>query len=76
MQKHTSEDNGDIESFRISLKTDYIWINDLESFEDAGKLMEYALSYYNTVRPHPLIILRPMNWKGDCVMKTASGIYS
>ena len=37
IQKHTPEDDGDIESFHNSLKTDYIWINDLETFEDAEK---------------------------------------
>ena len=41
-QKHTPEDNGDIESFHNSLKTDYIWVNDLETFQDARKLMESA----------------------------------
>jgi transposase InsO family protein len=29
IQKHTPEDNGDIESFHNSLKTDYIWVTDL-----------------------------------------------
>ena len=31
IQKSTSEDNGDIESFHSSLKTDYIWVTDLET---------------------------------------------
>ena len=44
IQKHTPEDNGDIESFHNSLKTDYIWINDLETFEDAENLMEHAFT--------------------------------
>jgi transposase InsO family protein len=39
IQKHTPEDNGDIESFHNSLKTDYIWVTDLETFEDAEKLI-------------------------------------
>ena len=30
---------------------DFIWVNDLESFEDAKKLLEYAFTDYNTVRP-------------------------
>ena len=54
-QKHTPEDSGDIESFHNSLKTDYIWPNDLETFKDAGKLMEYAFNDYNSVRPHSSI---------------------
>ena len=49
-QKHTLYDNRDIESFRNSIKTDYIWVNDIEKFEDAKKLMEYAFTDYNTVR--------------------------
>ena len=55
IQNHTPEDNGDIESFYNSLKTDYIWVNDIETFEDAKKLMEYAFTNYNTVRPHSSI---------------------
>ena len=32
IQKHTPEDNGDIESFHNSLKTDYKWPNELKTF--------------------------------------------
>ena len=59
IQKHTPEDNGDIESFHNSLKTDYIWVNDLETFQDARKLMESAFTDYNTVRPHSSIDYLP-----------------
>ena len=52
IKKQTPEDNGDIESFHNSLKTDYIWLNDLESYEDAKELMEYAFNDYNNYRPH------------------------
>ena len=52
IQKHTPEDNGDIESFHNSLKTDYIWVNDIETFQDAGNLIEYAFIDYNTIRPY------------------------
>jgi putative transposase len=55
IQKHTPEDNGDIESFHNSLKTDYIWVTELETFEDARKLMEYAFNDYNSVRLHSSI---------------------
>ena len=70
IQKQTPEDNGDIESFHNSLKTDYIWPNDLETFEDAEKLMEYAFNDYNTVRPHSSISFLPPDefekrWIGD-----------
>ena len=53
--KQTPEDNGDIESFHNSLKTDYIWQNDLESYEDANELIEYAFNDYNNYRPHSSI---------------------
>ncbi len=59
IQKHTPKDNGDIESFHNSLKTDYIWVNDLETFEDARNLMEHAFIDYNTVRPHSSIDYLP-----------------
>ena len=59
IQKSTSEDNGDIESFHSSLKTDYIWVTDLETLEDAKKLMEYAFSDYNRTRPHSSIDYLP-----------------
>ena len=55
IQKHTPEDNGDIESFHNSIKTDYIWVSDLETFQDAVKLMEYAFGDYNSTRPHSSI---------------------
>ena len=59
IQKHTPEDNGDIESFHGSLKTDYIWADELETFGDAQKLVEYAFSDYNTMRPHSSISFLP-----------------
>jgi len=37
------------------LKTDYIWQNDLERYEDAKELMEYAFNDYNNCRPHSSI---------------------
>ena len=55
IKKQTPEDNGDIESFHNSLKTDYIWQNDLEGYEDAKELMEYAFNDYNNCRPHSSI---------------------
>ena len=59
IQKHTPEDNGDIESFHNSLKTDYIWVTDLDTFEDAKNLIEYAFTDYNTIRPHSSISFLP-----------------
>ncbi len=58
-QKYMPEDNGDIESFHNSLKTDYIWITELETFEDAKKLMEYVFNDYNSVRSHSSIDYLP-----------------
>ncbi len=51
IQKQTPEDNGDIESFYSLIKTDYIWPNKLETFNDVKELMEFAFTDYNTVRP-------------------------
>ena len=59
VQKQTPEDNGDIESFHNSLDTDYIWPNDLETFEDAENLLECAFYDYNTVRPYSSIEFLP-----------------
>jgi transposase InsO family protein len=59
IQKSTPEDNGDIESFHSSLKTDYILVTDLETFEDAKKLMKYAFSDYIRTRPYSSIDYLP-----------------
>ena len=59
IQKHTPEDNRDIESFHNSLKTDYIWITDIDIFENAKSLIEYAFKDYNTIRPHSSISFLP-----------------
>ena len=44
IQKHTPEDNGDIESFHNSLKTDYIRVNDIKTFDDAKRLLECLMT--------------------------------
>ena len=61
IQKHTPGDNDDIESFHNSLKTDYILPKDLETFEDAENLIEYAFNDYNSVRPHSSIEYLPQD---------------
>ena len=33
------------------MKTDYIRVNDIEMFDDANRLMEYAFTDYNNVSP-------------------------
>ncbi len=66
VQKQASEDNGDIESFHNSLKTDYIWVTYIEILGDAQKLMEYAFNDYNTIRPHSSIdYLAPEAFEGS-----------
>jgi transposase InsO family protein len=52
IQKHTPEDNGDIESFHNSIKTDYIWPNEFRNFNDASMEIEKAFYDYNECRPH------------------------
>ena len=55
-----AEGSGVIQTFTLhSLKTDYIWVTDLETFEDARKLMEYAFTDYNGTRPHSSIDYLP-----------------
>ncbi|MEM0134131.1 MAG: integrase core domain-containing protein [Thermoplasmatales archaeon] len=49
------EDSANLESFHNSFRTDCIWINDLETFEDAKHLMEHTFNNYNYVRPHSYI---------------------
>ncbi len=67
IRKHTPEENCDIESFHNSLKTDYIWVTDIETFEDGKKLIEYAFNDYNTVRPHSSIgYLSPEEFERRC----------
>lgn len=56
IQKHTPEDNGDIESFHNSIKTDYFWPFEFRDSGEAKKQVEYAFTDYNTVRPHSSIM--------------------
>ncbi|OWP57073.1 MAG: hypothetical protein B2I17_02620 [Thermoplasmatales archaeon B_DKE] len=54
------EGSGVIQTFTLhSLKTDYIWVNDIETFQDAENLIKYAFTDYNTVRPHSSIDFLP-----------------
>lgn len=59
IQKHTPEDNGDIESFHNSIKTDYIWPYDFQDYEEARRQVEFAFQDYNTERPHSSIMYLP-----------------
>ena len=65
IQKHTPEDNGNIESFHNSIKTDYIWPNEFRNFNDASIEIEKTFSDYNECRPHASIDnLLPREIKG------------
>ncbi len=55
IQKHTPEDNGDIESFHNSIKTDYIWPNEFMDFHDASIAIGKVFTDYNECRPHSSI---------------------
>ena len=59
IQKHTPEDNGDIESFHNSIKTDYIWPNEFMDFHDASIAIGNAFTDYNECRPHSSIDYLP-----------------
>ena len=59
IQKHTPEDNGDIESFHNSIKTDYIWPNEFWDFHYASLEIGKAFIDYNERRPHSSIDYLP-----------------
>ena len=59
IQKHTPEDNGDIESFHNSIKTDYIWPREFRDFHDTSMEIGNAFTDYNECRPHSSIDYLP-----------------
>ena len=59
IEKSTPEQDGDIESFHNSLKTDYIWLREIRNFDEGAKIVESAFQNYNTVRPHSSIEYLP-----------------
>lgn len=64
IEKHTPEDNGDIESFHRSIKADYIWPYEFEDYNEAEKAIKEAYIDYNTIRPHSSIdYLAPIEFK-------------
>ncbi|MGC8630016.1 MAG: transposase [Thermoplasmata archaeon] len=64
IEKHTPEDNGDIESFYGSIKVDYIWPYEFEDYNEAGNTIRKAFIDYNTTRPHSSIeYLPPIEFK-------------
>ena len=67
--------NGDIESFHGSIKTDYIWPNDIRDFNEGSNIVEYAFNDYNHTRPHSSIMfLSPKEfrkrWNSDPGFRT------
>ena len=50
IQKHTSEGNGDIESFHSSLKTDYVCLYEFQDYWEASVAIESAFIDYNEKR--------------------------
>ncbi len=59
IQKHTPEDNSNIESFHASLKTDYVWPFEFSDFNDASVAIDKAFYDYNDKRPHSSIDYLP-----------------
>ena len=59
IQKHTPEDNGNIESFHASLKTDYVWPFEFSDYREASSAIELAFNDYNEKRPHSSIDYLP-----------------
>ena len=59
IQKHTPEDNGNIESFHNSIRTDYIWPNEFRDLHDASIAIGEAFTDYNECRPHSSIDYLP-----------------
>lgn len=49
IEKETPEENGDIESFHNSIKTDYIWINEISNFNEGKIIIENAFYDYNNI---------------------------
>lgn len=56
IQKQTPEDNGNIESFHNSIKTDYIWLVDISDFQGGRHIIDHAFRDYNEKRPHSSIM--------------------
>ena len=52
IEKSTPEQDGDIESFHMFLKTDYIWIREIRDFSEGTTVIEGAFNDYNNARPH------------------------
>ena len=73
IQKHTPEDNGDVESFHNSIKTDYIWPNQFMDFRDASIAIGKAFCDYNECRLYSSIdYLPPREFRDEAKQPLAS----
>ena len=59
IKKGIPEENSDIESFHNSIKTNYIWINEINNFNDCKIIIENAFHDYNNIRPHSTLDYYP-----------------
>ncbi len=59
IEKSTPEQDGDIESFHMSFKTDYIWVIEIKDFSEGENVIKNAFIDYNNVRPHSSIEYLP-----------------
>ena len=53
--QHTPEDNGNIESFHSSLKTDYVCPREFQDYREMSVAIANAFTNYNEKRPHSSI---------------------
>ena len=69
IEKEIPEDNGDIESFHNSIKTDYIWINEINNYNDGKIIIEKAFYDYNNIIHSTLNYYSPLQfldrWDND-----------
>lgn len=59
IEKSTPEQDGEIKSFHMSLKTDYILVREIKNFSEGESIIEKAFNDYNTVRPHSSVEYLP-----------------
>ena len=52
IRTHTPEQNGHIESFRGTLKLEYIWPHDFANYQEAEAVISSAFRDYSQARPH------------------------
>jgi len=64
------EQNGHVESLIGTLKQDFIWLEEYDTFEEALKMVERAVAEYNSDHPHSsLLFMSP----DECKRKWDNG---